>query len=318
MLKPLICLAMAAVLLAGCRRREDVERLKIINQSLEHANSVIQNDNKVLGEALIDRVRTPRTDYLGKIWEPRGNRIRKEADSIVAMIEHLKGDLLKQTDSLRKEDPSFIKQLYATEGSGDKMVQRLAAFKDSIPVIFKGDPSMQYAYIESNIIAINAKAPLMYGYSDSLNKDQRIQFIKNWREKNFLGTSSSMALLVLNKIEHDLLATAKLFLDFCLGQTEVNSCGFRGIAILNSSYVKQGQPIEVTAGIGDFDTAKQPRISIAGKEIALNNEGAAVHRFAANGKPGNYKIRVEFEFGKPDGTTAHVYKDLNYIIADEK
>lgn len=318
MLKPLICLVMAGALLAGCRRREDIDRLKIINQGLENANRTIQEDNKALGEALKNRVRTPRTHYPGTIWEPRGNRIRREADSIVTMIENLKGDLLKQTDSLRKEDPSFIRQLYVTDGPGNKLVERLAAFKDSIPAVFKGDPSLEYAYIQSNILAMHAKAPLMYGYSDSLNKDQRMQFIKNWRERNFLGSSSAMALLVLNKIEHELLSTTKMFLDFCLSKTVVHTCGFNGVAILNSSYVKQGQSIEVTAGIGDFDTAEAPRISIDGKEIALGNDGAAVHRFAAKGKPGKYKIRVEFEFAKRDGTTEHVYKDLKYIIADEK
>lgn len=303
MRKPLICFVMVVTLLVGCRQREDLERLKIINQSLEDANSVIQNENKFLGEALTGRARTPRTVYYGKIWEPRGNRIKREADSIVAMIENLKGDLLEQ-----KEDPSY-----------DNMVERLAAFKDSIPVIFKGDPSLEYVYIQNDILAMHAKAPLLYGYSDSLNKDQRILFIKNWREKNFSGTSAAMAILVLNKIEHDLLATAKLFLDFCLSKTEVHTCRtFSGIAVMNSSYVKQGQSIEVTAGIGDFDTTEAPRISIAGKEIALNNEGAAVHRFAAKGKPGNYKIRVEFEFAKPDGTNSRMFKDLNYIIADEK
>jgi hypothetical protein len=59
MLKPLICLVMAGALLAGCRRREDIDRLKIINQGLENANSMIQEGNKVLGDALMDRVRTP-------------------------------------------------------------------------------------------------------------------------------------------------------------------------------------------------------------------------------------------------------------------
>ncbi|MCS3798043.1 hypothetical protein [Niastella sp. OAS944] len=302
MRQPFFHFVMVVTLLAGCGQREDVDRLKIINQSLEEANTVIQNENEVLGKALTVRARTPRTLYYGKIWEPRGNRIRREADSIVTMIENLKSDLLKQ-----KEDPSF-----------DKMMQRLAAFKDSIPFIFKGDSSLEFAYIQNDILAMHAKAPLLYGYSDCLNKDQRIQFIKNWREKNFSGASSVMAILVLNKIEHDVLATAKLFLDFCFSKTEVHTCGFRGIALMNSNYVKQGQSIEVTAGIGDFDTAEAPRISIAGKEIALNNEGAAVHRFAAVGKPGNNKIRVEFEFMKPDGSNEHVYKDLNYIIADEK
>lgn len=168
MRKPLFHFVMVVMLLAGCGRREDVSRLMIINQSLENANQSIQDENKVLEKALYARVCTPRTSYYGKLWEPRGRRIKNEADSMVAIIENLKKALLKQTDSLRKEDPSFIKQLNETDGPGYKLVQRWASVKDSIPVIFTGDSSLRYDYIQSEIHDIYAKAPLMYGYSPTI------------------------------------------------------------------------------------------------------------------------------------------------------
>lgn len=175
---------MAVTLLVGCRQREDVDRLKIINQGWENANNIIKDDNRFIGENLVARALIPRSKYYGEKWEPRGNRIRKEADSLVVMIESIK----------------------------------------------------------------------------------------------------------------------------CLRQTEIHSCRvFDGIAVLSSSYVKQGQPIEVTAGIADFDTAREPRIMVGGKEIAIDkNDGAAVYRFAAKGTPGKYKIRVEFEYTKPDGVIERV------------
>jgi hypothetical protein len=309
---------MAGVLLAGCRRQEDVAQLKAINQSLENANSIIQDGNLLLKEDLLLKKYDLRYNSDGVIWEPRANQVATGADSIVVLINKLKQELLKQSDSLKKEKAPIIEQLSTPNGPGSKLVGRLAAFKDSILTIIRVhdvDNPVKKANLFTN-------APLLPGYADSLNEAQRKQYATKWLEENFSGSSALMTLIVLNKIENELLVTTKAFMEYCISRSAIHTCGWpyrvTPVAILSSSYVKPGQPIEVTAGIGGFGPALGSRILIGGKEIALNNDGAVVHRFAAKGKPGEYKIRVEFEFTKPDGSTEHVYKDLNYIIADEK
>jgi hypothetical protein len=314
---------MAVSLLAGCRQREDVDRLKAINQSLENANNIIQEDNKLVEEALKIKYSDWRTSSIGKIWQPRGYRIKKESDSLVLIIEGLKKALLKQTDSLRKEDASWFKQLNAEEGPGYKLVHRLAAFKDSIPAIICAEGHSDYPVyltsIKRDIDELCATVPLLRGYSDSLNNIQRIQYAKNWLEDNFSETSSNITLLVLNTVKNDLLATTKVFMDFCLAQTVVHKCfKFGPLATLSSSYVKRGEPIEVTAGLVEFADAPEPRIFINDKQIKLTYDDVAIYRYKANGEPGKHNALVRIEYTMPDGTQASVSKKLNYIIADEK
>lgn len=325
MYKPLFCLAMVMLMLAGCRRREDLAQLKAINRSLENANSIIQDDNKLVWEALQEKRRDPVYYSYGEIWEPRASRIKKQADVIVVIIENLKSELLKQTDSLQKEEAPLIEELYATDGRGYKLVNRLAAFKDSFPAIIRVEDFVDNPYkqasLKTEMPRLASTVPLLAGYTDSLNANQRKRYERSWLEENFSHTSPAMAFIALTRIENDLLVTTNKFMNFCISQIDKITCGrhgFHGVAVLNSSYVKQGQEIEVTAGIGDFYTYTKPRITMNGKEIKLNQEATAVHRFTANGKPGRHNIRVQIEYTKPDGTLERVYKDLKYIIADEK
>jgi hypothetical protein len=323
--KPLFCLAVIMVLLAGCRRREDLNQLKAINRSFENANNIIQENNKLVWEALVQKRHDPSYHEYGEIWEPRGGRIKKQADAIVVIIEELKSGLLKQSDSLQKEQAPLIDELYSSDGPGYKLVCRLAAFKDSFPAIIRVEDFVDYphkqASMKAEIPRLLSTVPLLTGYTDSLNADLRKLHVKKWLKENFSGTTPAMALVVLNRIENDLLVTTNEFMNFCFNQIDKIICGWRGfhaVAVLNSSYVKQGQQIEVTAGVVDFYTYTKPRITMDGKEIDLNKDATAVHQFTANGRPGKHSIRVQIEFTKPDGTVEQVYKDLKYIIAEEK
>jgi hypothetical protein len=87
------------------------------------------------------------------------------------------------------------------------------------------------------------------------------------------------------------------------------------IASLNSSYVKSGQAVELTVGMGSFTDDLTPRITIDGKELKLNNDGVVVHKFIVNGTPGNHRIPVKVEYTKPDGSKGYALKYVEYIIA---
>lgn len=322
--KPLFCLAMTVTFLVGCRQREDLDQLKAISEGFQTANSVIRENNESIIYQLQKRARDLRTGFYIAVWEPKAIRIKKDADGIAASIEELKKELLKQSDSLKKGKAPLIEQLLAADGAGYKLVNRLAAFKDSFPAIVLADDSInssQRNYLKAYIHKLYTTAPLLRGYSDSLNEAQKKQYAKRWLEENFAGTLAGMAFVLLNKIENDLLSTTNMFMGFCLNETAVRICGwpfFSGVAVINSSYVKQGQPIEVTAGVGEFSYAMKPRITMNGKEIKLDDNATAVHRFTANGRPGKHSVTVKFEFTRPDGTSEYVSKELKYIIADEK
>lgn len=318
MRKPLICFVMAVTLLVGCRQREDEAQLKAINQSLEDANSILQQGNLLLKGDLEYKKYDIRYGSMGVVWEPRAKQISTGADSIIVLIDELKRELIKQSDSLKKEDAPIIEQLASPNGAGYKLLGRLSAFKDTILTIIQAD-DVDNTVKNANLFTT---APLLPGYADSLNKEEGKQYAIKWQKENFSGSSALMTLIVLNKIKNELLVTTKAFIEYSISKSEVHSCGWpyrvSAAAILSSSYVRSGQPIEVTAGIGEFGPAIGSRILIGGKAIELNNEGTAVHRFIARGKPGKYSVRVEIEFAEPDGTNSRMFKDLKYIIADEK
>ena len=67
---------------------------------------------------------------------------------------------------------------------------------------------------------------------------------------------------------------------------DVYTTSIQRLAVISSSYVKAGQEIEITSGIGAFSKAAMPTISINKKNISLDADGAARYRFKASDKPG--------------------------------
>lgn len=326
MYKSLSCPTIIVLLLVGCQERENVSQLKAINQSLELSNDIIQGDCKLIYEVMQEKQKDPQTAMTAQIWGPKVEQIYVQVDSILAKIESLKNDLLKGTDSLREEKSAVIKVLHEPNGGGFALLNRIAAFKDSVPVIFnvdefKVDNPIHYTNLYRDIIRILAAVPLLGGYEDSLVKNQHTQYTKKWLEDNFTGSSSLMSLVMLNKIENDVLATEKVLIEYCNNQTVNMHHGyeaFHAIASLSSSYVKRGQSIEVTAGVGAFIAAARPRITINGTEIKLDNNSTAIHSITPIGNPGKHSIPIKIEYDRPDGSSITVIKDLEYIIAKEK
>jgi len=316
--------AIMVLLLVGCRPEENPGQLNAVNQSLERVNNVLNDENTLLSQILQEKQKDPRTTSSAAIWLPKANKIHQYADSISEMIKDLKGELIKESDSLKREYVTVVKQLYDDNGAGNQLLKKLAAFKDSIPAVICGqrsmDDSVAQAYISKDINSLLKAIPLLPGYGDSLSADQRLQYGKKWLNENFGRSSSLMAMMMLNKIENDVLLTQKILIEYCNMKVVSTFCGynvFHAIASLSSSYVKRGQEIEVSAGVGQFSSASKPRIIINGKEIDLDAEAIAVYRFTATGEPGKHRIPVEIEYTKPDGSKEIVSTSREYIIAGE-
>jgi hypothetical protein len=314
-------------MLAGCRQRENVSQLKAINQSLEYSNAIIVDANKMVYEDFKDKLKDPITAAQAQRWMPRAMKIKQYADSIKVLLELVKIDLIKQTDSLKGAKAPVIKELYESNSLGYKIFDKLAALKDSLSAIFNANEFIDNPYLydrlKKDIGNWRNSLPVLPDYPDSLSTDQRRLYIKKCLKNFFTESSPLMVIVVLNKIESDVLITEKSLIDYFQNQIGVvDGPGFynvfRAIASLSSSYVKRGQKIEVTAGVGSFSVAARPRIIIDDKEVSLNEEATAVHRFTANGKPGKHSVSIKIEYAKPDGSTATVTKDLEYIIAEEK
>jgi hypothetical protein len=319
----LLSFTAAILLLAACRHQENASQLKAINECLQRSNSIVQDGNKLYYEAIEEKFKDPRTHRDAETWEPRAVMVIKRTDSIVLFIEKLKSELLKQSDSLRKANTPVVEQLYETNGDGYVLLNKLATFKESIPGIIRINDFSDKPYLVTNLKRdlgfILDTISLLPGYRDSLSESQRNIYKKKWVEENFAGSTSLLTMMQLNKIKSEVLASERTLVSYFNSQIRASYiCGGPfPFTIINSSYVKSGQSIEVCAGILQFTVVTNPSISINGKEIKLDSDDRAVYKFTAEGKPGKHIIPVSIVYYKPDGTQEQVGKNIEYIIADK-
>jgi hypothetical protein len=267
--------AIMIAMLISCRQQENKGQLSFINKSLEFSNGVIEDGSKGFIMEMEDMAKEPETSEQASRWLSVMKRIKNQADSIKLVIQNLKKEIIEQSDSLKKDYPGVIKALYEQEGRGCFLLNSIVDFKDSIPAILNVRVDNSYTG------QILKTIPLLPDYLDSLEIKQRAEYVRKWLKNNFAGSTSIMAVIVLSKLENDIVTTEYELMNYCnnkIGMLDGKAMydKFQAVAVLSSSYVKAGQQIEVTAGVGSFSEAMKPSITINGREIKLNEDAAAI------------------------------------------
>ena len=127
--KALFIPAVIIGLLVGCRHQENTNQLKAISQCLQKSNEIVQADNWYYYEAMVMKLKDPLTSREATIWALRANKVKERTDNINILIENLKSELLKQSNSLKKANAPIVEQLYETNGDGYELLNKLVAFK---------------------------------------------------------------------------------------------------------------------------------------------------------------------------------------------
>ncbi|HEY8896951.1 MAG TPA: hypothetical protein VIM79_19145 [Niastella sp.] len=309
-------IAALVVILAGCQPKEHTEQLKAINESLEKSNGFIKDAASRRLMEMEDKTHQPIYKAKADIWFSVMKKVEATTDTLIEVIEKLKGEAGNQTDALKLDNVSVL-----------SLLNKLASFKDNIPAYFNIIDSIEspplYKYLRKDCKNIRKLCPLLPDYAEGLNTEQRSAYINKWFDNNLHGSSALMTIVLLNKLKNDLLYTRSVLMDHC--SLMVGACDgpgsysvYHAIAVLNSTYVKRGQTIEVIAGMGGFSFARRPRVTIAGNEVKLDDNAKAVHRFKADGKPGKHNLTVKIEFTNDLGAQEYMSQNLEYEIADLK
>ena len=143
-------------------------------------------------EEFKDKLKDPLTSSQAERWMPRAMRVKQYADDIKILVEKVKTDLIKQTDSLKIEKAPVIKELNQSNNIGYKILDKLAALKDSLPVVFNVKEFIENPYLhdrlKKDIGNWRKSLPILPDYPDSLSTDQRTFYLEKWVEKNFEGS----------------------------------------------------------------------------------------------------------------------------------
>jgi hypothetical protein len=96
-----------------------------------------------------------------------------------------------------------------------------------------------------------------------------------------------------------------------IGEVELVYDQFQAIANSNASYVMPGEEIVINAGVGAFNSASKPSVTVDGASATPTPDGSFEYKF----KPTSSGIKkVNISFRKPDGTTASVTKEVKYTV----
>jgi hypothetical protein len=126
---------------------------------------------------------------------------------------------------------------------------------------------------------------------------------------------------MLTQLENNIKVQENRLISFCHEQNSYMPFRFdvfSTLIIQSSTYVKAGDQIEITAGIGAFSTSAQPKIIIKGRNLLIGEDGATHYKFSASTIPGKHSIPVKISFTDKDGVKKEMEKRRIYTVADEK
>ncbi len=82
--------------------------------------------------------------------------------------------------------------------------------------------------------------------------------VNDWKRACFDNVTPAEAMVMLNQLQADVLLMENDLLTYCINQTASLIHTFpvaKPVAVLNRSYVRTGEAIEVTVGIALFESA---------------------------------------------------------------
>jgi len=291
---------------------EVINAFRTVDHSLTTSNANITKANETLYKSLSDKLADPQSAEKAKKWTPLAEQAHKYSDELIKYIDDLKAEL-KQGSGLRmverngkmEEDYKLdgldaSTRIFETNGRGKEFEAKLMAYKDAVLAL---DPDIKKEFEKTLPIDVTPP-PSQEGHT------------KDFTGSYFHMTPTIAALTMLSKFQNNVKNAENQVITYChnqIGAVKVIFDKFQPIAGASATYLMPGQEMVVTAGVGAFNDAAKPVISIDGSPTALNENGVAERKFNVSGT-GNKKVHVSISYTKPDGTTDHLEKDIDYTV----
>lgn len=284
---------------------EILEAFKTVDTSLMNSTTSITKSNEVLYKSLSDKLADPQSAEKAKYWQPKALIAQELSAKLATYIDELKQTLkkeasLKEDGSFKEDNLDASTRLFETKGKGKELEEKLMKYKEDMLAI---DSSIKSQF-ETNF-PVSVEVP-----------KGREGKIKSFTATYFQMTPTVAALTMLSKFQNNVKNAENQVITFChnqIGAVKVIYDKFQPIAAGSSTYLMPGQELVVTAGVGAFNAASKPIITIGGSPITLNENGVAEKKFNVSGT-GNQKVRVSISYTKPDGTTDRLEKDIDYTV----
>jgi gliding motility-associated protein GldM len=289
---------------------EIINAFKTVNNSLNMSNSTLTTASGKVYEALEASVEDPKTKDKAEKWKPLADKVKILSDDINTYMEGLKNEMKRGSGySPERHDTTGWEQnleaatrLMDTKGEGEKLRARLEKYKKDILAI---DPDIAKEF--ANSIPISTEIPK----SEAGNTNQ------DWTQAYFHMTPTIAALTIVSKFQNDVKNTENKVSSFCLkqiGAVKINYDKFVPLIGTNSTYLMPGENIEITAGLGAFNSGVKPVVTINGQNVPVSESGVGELKAPA-GASGQHNINVDIKYVDPStGEMKTTSKTITYVV----
>ncbi|MCU7548525.1 gliding motility protein GldM [Chitinophagaceae bacterium LB-8] len=287
---------------------EILNAFKTVDNSLTSTNKTINASTGAIMKSLLAKTSEAETAEKAKIWYSKADQAQKLTTQMFSDIQVLKDRILKEADfdPARKGDSTFKQdnldiatRIMVEQGEGKKLYQKLAEYRKNLLAI---DPLIGKQL--ANDLQINLGMPAVQDKSN-----------RTWEGAYFRMVPTVAAITILSKFQNDVKTSENKVVAFChqqVGQVEVRFDQFAPIVGQSSNYLMPGQEIEITAGVGAFNSQAQPAISIGGSAAQVQG-GVAKMKLAAGGI-GNHSIPVRISYIDQDGQRKTIEESVEYTV----
>ena len=253
-------------------------------------------------------MKKPETAEKATIWNGKAEQAKKLAEGLYTKLETYKENLKRASGynpekgltGYKEDDLDAATRLFIVEKKGPELLQDLTNLKAQLLAL---DPDIKKEF--------ETKLPIDLSVPPSTTGSEN-----SWEYNYFHMTPTTAAVTILSKFENDIKNAENQIVTYChnkVGAVEVVYDQFQAIAAANSTYLMPGQELIVTAGVGAFNSAAKPTVSIDGASIPLNANGVAEKKFQVSGG-GSKKVHVVISYKKPDGKEDQLVKDIEYTV----
>lgn len=302
---------------------EVINAFKTVDKSLTDSNINIEKGNVTIFQSLQAKKEDAQTKEKAEIWYPKADAAKQLSDQLFNYIESLKKQVKMQSDLKVDKDGNPIldqngnedfkydyleaaTRVFEKNGEGKVLYQKLDQYKQAMLGI---DPAINAEF--KGTFPIDMTVPPSHS-GNARTGDP----VTDWTASYFHMTPAVAALTMLSKFQNNIKNAENQIVTYChsqIGAVKLIFNKFQPIASGSSTYLMPGEEMVVTAGVGAFNDAAKPVITIDGSPAALNENGVAEKKFNVSGG-GARKVHVSISYTKPDGTTDHLEKDIDYTV----
>lgn len=280
---------------------ENTHRLQLLEESIITNYKNTKRNSEVVYAALQEKLIDPATAYRAQVWQPKAAQIQTFASEVENYLAQLKKQLRQAATADVKAKDAVGKNLFVTKGTDRKLYQMLISFKAKSLAI--------------DTLIKNEFAGTFYDSAFEKTSENENVFRQNY----FLNTDYATVQAMLSQLLATITAAENKLLNFCLEQCPDNSDYFEVYSAIigqNSSYVRKGEKMEITAGVGIFSFKAQPRVIINGDTVAMTENGTAQYHFKALAKAGKHMIPVRIDCFDQYGKKQMITKNVEYTVAN--